>query len=402
MMGPLVATVLAKSLPLMHVRASIALGEDGVERPAPGAAPTAFRIWSAGKTQTSKGDHVFSRRSADLLLAAQAERGTLYSIDVDHMSLSDTAPPEHHRAVGWHKLEVRDTSSGPELWAVDVEWTPEIKASLETSPPGFRYFSPAYDVERKTGEVVGYLNTALTNNPATYQVTALASRAASTTAREGTNEERPMKYADCLAALMGDDEEKKEAAKAAMKAAFGEEDEEKKGDDEEKKESSKASDGEDEKKEEAKSSTKASDDEEEKKDSLAASDVAKIVRAELQVVRDEAERDRLITSRKDLPEKFLATLKGQPLAYVREALDALPVTAKRNPAGDLVVKATRGDGQGDGVGSRLPPAEKAALDERMGLAPRRASVRKEGNAVIFGVMTTEDAKQVLASKNGGK
>ncbi len=413
MKAPLSATtrILAKAVTIAHVRASMplpAVGEvdEGVERPSAGAAPTAFRIWKAGENPTSKGPTVFSRRSADLLLTDQERRGNLYSIDVDHMSLSDGAPPEHHRAVGWHRLEVRDTNAGPELWAVGVEWTPEIRTALEQSPPGFRYFSPAYDVSMGTGEVVGYLNTALTNNPATYQVTALATMRASEEHQEkGTimASKSKMTWSAIKAAIDGDDEDAKATAYAAIKAAFpdelekdgegGDDDDDKKKDEDEKQDTT---------------ATKASedDDKDEKKDSatvaasLDAKAVEKLVDAKLRAIADNAERDRLLASRKDVGEKLLATLKDEPLPLVRRMLDAIPVAAKRNPAADATVQATRGGGQGDERSPRLAPEERAALDERMGVAPRRASIRREGSAVVFGAMTTEDAQRVLASKGG--
>ncbi len=405
-MSSVVATILARTLTRQRMRASIALaGDDGVERPQPGAAPTAFRVWKAGENPTSKGQTVFSKRSAELLLADQTVRGNLYSIDVDHMSLSDNAPPENHRAVGWHRLAVRDTENGPELWAVDVEWTPDVRAALEMSPPGFRYFSPAYDVERKTGEVVGYLNTALTNNPATYQVTALATRA-------GDTEEHPMKMEDILAALKaaadGDDEataKKCKAAYAALTAA--DEPKEKEPDGDEPKKDSEP-DG-DEKKEPPvpeKKDTKAAEDEpKEEKDSKAASldaKVEKLVDARLQVIADNAERERLIASRSDVPAKVLAALKTKPLSLVKEMLEAIPVTARKNPAADVTVIGTRGANTATERASRLSPEDRAAMDERMGITPRKANIRREGNSQTFEVMTPEDAKRFLAAKNGGK
>jgi hypothetical protein len=145
------------------------LTDDGVER-GPDGAPIAFRIWRAGSNPTDKGDTVFSPRSAEFLMADQAKRGNLYSIDVDHLSVLQTAPPESRKAVGWHRLEVR----GGELWAVDVKWTDAVREGLKTDPPEWRYFSPAYVRDDKSSEVLAYLNTALTNNPATWNVAELA------------------------------------------------------------------------------------------------------------------------------------------------------------------------------------------------------------------------------------
>lgn len=155
-------------------------GEDGVERVLPTGAPTAFRIWKAGDNPTDFGVHRFTDRSARLLMTEQAVRGNLYSIDVDHLSVSPSqAPPEARKAVGWHRLELRDSSEGPELWATDVEWTDAVREGLERQPPEWRYFSPAYEIDKASGEIVSYTNTALTNTPATWSVTALAVRSGS-------------------------------------------------------------------------------------------------------------------------------------------------------------------------------------------------------------------------------
>lgn len=395
-MSHVIARILAKAT-VCRMMATSAFADEGVERPADGAAPTAFRIWKAGENPTSKGQTVFSRRSASLLIEDQNVRGSLYSIDVDHMSLSDEAPPEHHRAVGWHKLAVRETANGPELWAVDVQWTNEIKAALESDPPGFRYFSPAYDVERGTGEVVGYLNTALTNNPATYQVTALATRDGEQASRR-EEKDQPMKIEDVLAGLKaaaeGDDEMAKKA-KVAL-AAFS--DDEEKKDEPDGDEKKPAEDSEDEEKKDA----EGDDDKDEKKDAIAAGldakSIEKLVDAKLAAIAENAERDRLLTSRGDT--KLTDALKGEPLSVVKKVLAALPPT-KRNPAADTSAQGTRGADHVDARSPRLSVEEKAKLDERMGIAPRRASIRRDGNHVVFGVLTHDDAKQVLATKKGG-
>jgi hypothetical protein len=188
---------------------------DGVERNGDSKAPTAFRIWKAGINVTDHGAHEFTPQSADILMAHQAMRGNLYSIDADHMSLDPHAPPESRKAVGWHKLEVRQSAEGPELWAVDVQWTDAVKSGLEADVPEWRYFSPSYDVDRKSSQIVRYINTALTNNPATWGVTTLAN----------TSGVKAMaKYEAILADLLGADEDKKSKAVAALAAAFPDED----------------------------------------------------------------------------------------------------------------------------------------------------------------------------------
>ena len=150
-----------------------------VERPAPGRAPVAFRIWASGRNLMDDGQTVvFSERSAEALLAEQASRGRLYSFDFDHRSMMPDVSPEAGRAAGWHVLDVRkDENSKPELWASSCDWTAGARAGLEATPPDWRYFSPCYEVDPATREVVSYVGCALTNNPLTHGTPALASAA---------------------------------------------------------------------------------------------------------------------------------------------------------------------------------------------------------------------------------
>lgn len=150
-------------------------GRSLVERPAPGKAPTAFRIWAYGPNIVDGKTVVFSERSADALLAEQTSRGRLYSFDFDHRSLMQDVTPSAGEAAGWHVLEVREHEGKPELWAASCEWTTEAREGLEAEPPKWRYFSPCYETDSETREVVSYVNCALTNNPRTHGIPALAS-----------------------------------------------------------------------------------------------------------------------------------------------------------------------------------------------------------------------------------
>lgn len=390
--------------------------EDGVERPGPGQAPTAFRIWRSGLTTTDKGDSVFNGAAADRLMRDQAVRGTLYSIDVDHMSLSASAPIESRKAVGWHQLEVRQDATGqPELWAVAVQWTEAVRAGLEQDPPEWRYFSPAYDVDTDTREVTRYLNTALTNNPATWQVTALASLAAATTEKGS-----PMKVSKDVAAALRAMAEGNDETAAAAKVICGMIE-----DGDEKKEETKASEGaDDEKKDddkdsEKKETTKASesaDDDESKKTSIAASapasnviDLAKRVHeleAERAKEKEDAEIERLFASRPDFSDDVKSTLIKAGVATVRDAVK----NWKRGPAVVSTVKdaraattitATRGDGQGEGgAGHGLPPEESNALKLRMGLAADDKYITHEATSSTFRALPAAAAARILASKKG--
>ena len=159
--------------------------DEGVERPEPDKAPSAFRIWRSGRNDTDKGPVVVTEGALASVLEAQKTRGNLYSIDYDHQSLVDGAPPAARVAAGWHRLAARDG----ELWAVDVEWAPLAKSQLEQRPPGFRYFSPAYDVDTDSRVLTRYLNMAVTNNPATWNVTALAAATGEKTVEDDKNKE---------------------------------------------------------------------------------------------------------------------------------------------------------------------------------------------------------------------
>ncbi|MDB4946224.1 MAG: hypothetical protein JWP97_5758 [Labilithrix sp.] len=156
--------------------AELAAGRVLVERPAPGKAPTAFRIWAYGENLCDDIDTVvFSERSAEALLAEQKSRGRLYGFDFDHRSVMTDVSPDAAKASGWHVLDVREYDGKPELWASQCDWTDQARAGLESTPPEWRYFSPCFFTDKKTREVTSYVNCALTNSPLTHGLPALAS-----------------------------------------------------------------------------------------------------------------------------------------------------------------------------------------------------------------------------------
>lgn len=385
---------------------------DGVERAGPSSAPTAFRIWKAGANPTDHGVHVFSEESAKRLMAEQAVRGNLFSIDVDHLSLNKTAPPEARKAVGWHKLAVRDGKDGPELWAVEVQWTDAVRAGLEKDTPEWRYFSPAYDVDKRTSEIIAYANTALTNNPATWSVTQLATR-----------EHAIMNYSAIAAALFGDDDEKKKEARAAIakmsesetkawkavqKAAFdmgGDGDEPKK--EEPKKEAVTAA--EEPKKEEPKKESIAASEDPKEKDKIAAT--ATLVTtigaqerrlADLEKIQEEQDRARIMATRPDLTPAQVKALGEEPLAKLPKLLALIPAPPPDPAAADRVT-ATRGAGrEGDGGtqvrASRLPTTEREELRERMSTVQKDVPPHWERTDKVYAQISREGALRILASR----
>jgi hypothetical protein len=342
-----------------------------VERPAPGKAPTAFRIWAAGPNPTDHGPTVFSPRSAECLIEQQATRGNLYSIDLDHLSLETNRPAEAGRAAGWHKLAVRpDENGAPELWAVDVEWCPDIREGLEMDPPKWRYFSPAYTTNAETGEVISYLNTALCINPATWSNTQLATRAR----KDRTVNEKELLLA--LKAMTGGEDDKAKQA-AAMFAAMGGEERLAALEGEDKPAAD--AEGED---EEPESEKKPEADAQERpetpygiaapKGGKQAQDAtvqlaARVAKLEAQVQRNAVKN--LVEKHKD---RFTPATRdwalAQPIEVVQSYVKAAPKLDMRAPA---TTQATRGDKQGEGAAPRLPKHEEERIDAVLGITSPR-------------------------------
>ncbi len=392
-------------------RDSVSISGESVER-APDGAPIAFRIWKQGLNKTDKGDTVFTAKSAEVLLEEQARRGNLYSVDADHLSLSKDAPPEARKAVGWHRLEVRDG----DLWAVDVSWVDSVRSGLLKDPPEWRYFSPAYDVIEKTGEVVSYLNTALTNNPATWGVTALATRASASTgetpmADEEKKPEGEKSEADAVLAQfkkMG-----KAAAIAAMNAAFPDEEKKPEGDKDEKKDAE----------EEPKKDAEEPDGDEKKAAKAATRREAELIATvgeqdrrlkELEDEREQAKCAKILAARTDLTAKQLASLSKKTSAELPELLELIPVThAKKHPNAVVQVNATRGAGQAgdavEGMHATRMSDRAEELDRKMFGTSSAPPVRfVEGNKFEIRTMTpsearehvkTIEARRTAASKN---
>jgi phage I-like protein len=127
------------------------------------APPSEFRIFAAGKIETTKGVFLFDAKAAELVMASVAEYGNDYAVDYDHGMGAWLAmdPAESGKAAGWFKPEMR----GGELWASQVSWTP--KATEKLSAREYRYTSPAFRTEKEGGRISELVNVALTNIPAT-------------------------------------------------------------------------------------------------------------------------------------------------------------------------------------------------------------------------------------------
>lgn len=159
--------------------------------PDPKAPPTEFRIFPAGKFSTRKGEFLFDDQAAASVMAGYQQHGVDLMIDYDHAALA--APAVRAIAAGWFNLEMRNG----ELWAVNVRWTPDGAEHL--SKGEYRYFSPLFNAEEKTGRITDVIDNALTNTPAIDNLPALV--AASTHAKESEMDPELKKAQDRVAEL---------------------------------------------------------------------------------------------------------------------------------------------------------------------------------------------------------
>lgn len=138
-----------------------------------GSPVTEFRIWHAGLNENQNGEpDLFDEKAAKMVLAAQEQHGVRVQIDLEHLSLDDRSPNFDPDSRGWCTLEVRrDANDGPELWAVDVKWTPDGERRLSEGTQ--LYASPAFyfDAENRPTRV---LNIGLVAKPATDNAPLLA------------------------------------------------------------------------------------------------------------------------------------------------------------------------------------------------------------------------------------
>jgi phage I-like protein len=156
------------------------------------------------------------------VIARAAARKTPFVIDYEHQTLTAEKNGQPAPAAGWFKaLEWRD---GAGLYATDVEWTAKAKAHIEAGE--YKFISPVFGYDPKTGEVLRQEMAALTNTPALDGMDAVAALATEFFNRPDSGQskkDRPMK---AISVLLGLAEDASEAditvAVTALKAKAGE------------------------------------------------------------------------------------------------------------------------------------------------------------------------------------
>jgi phage I-like protein len=130
--------------------------------------PAEFRIFPFGPIATTRGTFLFDREAAASVMARYRDHATDLSMDYEHAALKDAGAISHGApAAAWFQLELRKDG----LWATRVKWTPDADRYLRQGE--YRYFSPAFAANEKTGRIERLVNIALTNLPATKGMTPL-------------------------------------------------------------------------------------------------------------------------------------------------------------------------------------------------------------------------------------
>lgn len=135
----------------------------------------AIQLLPAGEFRANDGrpfdvpHFVINPEIAAAVIADFSARKNKTVIDYEHQTLHVTKNGQPAPAAAWFSaLEWRDDG----LYAIDVEWTERATAMIETGE--YKYISPVFTYELKTGAVKKLLNAALTNNPALDGMDAVA------------------------------------------------------------------------------------------------------------------------------------------------------------------------------------------------------------------------------------
>ncbi len=119
-------------------------------------------------------------------------------IDYEHQTLYTEQNGQPAPAAGWLKtLEWRDDG----LYAVALRWTERAAAAIAAEE--YRYISPVFEYDKKTGEVLSIRMAALTNHAGLDGLTDLTARAAAKFQTASTEQENDNMNREQLIALLG-------------------------------------------------------------------------------------------------------------------------------------------------------------------------------------------------------
>ncbi|MDP1681079.1 MAG: phage protease [Burkholderiales bacterium] len=157
------------------------------------------------------------------VIARVADRADARVVDYEHQTIYSEKNGQPAPAAGWFKnLEWRE---GDGLYATDMEWTERAVGHIAAKE--YRYISPVFAYDQKTGEVLDILHAGITNNAGLDGLTDLATLAAKfdadhSPADQGDNIPKEKSMSVILRKLLGlaedADEKAVEGAVTALKA----------------------------------------------------------------------------------------------------------------------------------------------------------------------------------------
>ncbi len=186
-----------------------------IQLPPRGKAPERIRIWRAGENPGNFGQCLFTPKAAADVMAAFVTRGNAGAIDIEHAT-NRSANPDYDPSKpppggGYYSLELADTPDGPELWC-SVRWSDYAIEQIES---GSRcYVSPDWQMDSVTREPLMLNKLSLVQEPGTYSISMLASRA-------GASDRSFKMDSDLLKALIADAQKLADSAESADLKAMG-------------------------------------------------------------------------------------------------------------------------------------------------------------------------------------
>lgn len=133
------------------------------------------------------------------IIERAAARQTPFVIDYEHQTLLSEQNGQPAPAAGWFRhMEWRE---GEGLFATDVEWTEKARTMIDAGE--YRFLSPVFSFDPKSGDVLQMLHAALTNVPALDGMAEVAAAAARFFDPDQPTEEIQMDLLKKLLAALG-------------------------------------------------------------------------------------------------------------------------------------------------------------------------------------------------------
>lgn len=142
-----------------------------------------FRAADGSGRPADVGGWLMNERIAHQIMASLAARREDVMIDYEHQSLKVAENGKPAPAAGWFKRVAWREGDG--LYAVDVQWTQQAATMIASKE--YRYVSPVFTFDKRTGEVTGLMSLGLTNQPALNGLTDLAAASANFTGDRDTD-----------------------------------------------------------------------------------------------------------------------------------------------------------------------------------------------------------------------